>query len=70
MYCALARAPATGSAARLAYWRKARESLVQGIGRLEKVGESVALTGPNKELLDEGRASRALAEAALASSAG
>jgi tetratricopeptide (TPR) repeat protein len=70
MYCALARAPATGGAARLAYWRKARESLVQGIGRLEKVGESVALTGPNKELLDEGRASRALAEAALASSAG
>ncbi|MFL6620567.1 MAG: hypothetical protein ACJ8MH_18305 [Povalibacter sp.] len=37
-----------------------------GIVKLGKIGEAVALTGPNKELLDDGIASLALAEAAIA----
>jgi hypothetical protein len=36
------------------------------IVKLRKIGEAVALTGPNKELLDDGIASLALAETAIA----
>jgi tetratricopeptide (TPR) repeat protein len=65
MYSGLASAPKLSLARQLAYWHKARESLTQGVTRIRKIGESVALTGPNKELLDEGVASLARAEAAL-----
>jgi tetratricopeptide (TPR) repeat protein len=65
MYSGLASAPRLSLARQLAYRRKARESLAQGVARIRKIGESVALTGPNKELLDDGVASLARAEAAL-----
>ncbi|MBC8025635.1 MAG: protein kinase, partial [Steroidobacteraceae bacterium] len=61
-YMALASDARASTERRRTYWDLARESLTEGVKRLRKVGESVALTGPNKELLDEGVASLALAE--------
>jgi non-specific serine/threonine protein kinase/serine/threonine-protein kinase len=65
-FVALAGNPRLGVSEQRALWRKARDSLSTGVGRIRKLGESVALTGPNKELLDEGVAGLALAEAAVA----
>ncbi len=67
-YVALAANPRLSASEQLSHWRKARDSLSPGVVRLKKVGESVVLTGANKELLDEGIASLAKAEAAVARS--
>jgi tetratricopeptide (TPR) repeat protein len=65
MYGALAGAPRLSVAEQLAYWRKARESLAQGVEKLKKLGESIALAGPEKEMMDDGVAGLARAEAAI-----
>jgi len=67
-YVALAANPRLSASEQLSHWRKARDSLSPGVVRLKKVGESIVLAGSNKELLDEGVASLANAEAALARS--
>ena len=66
MYGALAGTPKLSVAEQLAYWRKARESLARGIARLKKLSESIALVGPEKEMMDDGAAALARAEAAIA----
>ncbi|HEY5810860.1 MAG TPA: tetratricopeptide repeat protein, partial [Povalibacter sp.] len=66
MYVALARNPRLSAADQRDYWQQARDSLRQGVEILRKVGESLALTGTDKELLDSGVAALAQAEAAIA----
>ena len=61
-YIALASDAGANRDRRHMYWDLARELLTDGVQRLKKVGESVALTGPNKELLDDGVAALAQAE--------
>jgi tetratricopeptide (TPR) repeat protein len=66
MYIALAGKPRLSTAQQLEHWHQARGSLQKGVEILRKVGESIALAGPDKEMLDDGVAGLALAEAAIA----
>jgi serine/threonine protein kinase len=70
MYAALAGNSRLPTSRQQDYWRQARDSLAQGVAAIKKVDESVAMIGANKELLDEGIASLARAEAAIAGFAG
>ena len=64
-YLAMAANPRLSAADRQSYVRKARDSLEPGVARIKKLAESVAL-GPDKQLLDDGVASLAKAEALIA----
>ena len=66
MYAALAGNPRLSPAEQREYWRQARDSLATGVGIFRKVGESIALVGPDKEMLDDGIARLAQAETAIA----
>ena len=66
MYAALAANPRLSQEQQHEYWRQAHDSLAQGIADLRKVGESIVLMVPQQEMLDEGIASLAQAEAAIA----
>ena len=66
MYVALASEPDRSASEQLRYWQLARESLKTGIEIFTGVGKSVALTGPDKAMMDDGVAALAQTEAALA----
>ncbi len=67
MHVALAGDPSLSTAARLGEWRRARESLAEGVRIFRRIGESVALTGPDKSMMDDGVAALAHSEQRLAS---
>ncbi len=60
-----AQAARAKSAAALAYWQQARGVLVPGVTALQKVAAAVALEPMDKELIDNGVAMLARAEAAI-----
>ena len=66
MYVALAAAPGLSGQERLRRWQRARESLARGVEIFKRVGESVALTGPDKAMMDDGIAALARSDAAIA----
>ena len=66
MFVALASDSRLSAAAQLKYWRQAHDSLEKGVAIFKRVGESVALTGPDKWMMDDGIALLAQTDAALA----
>jgi non-specific serine/threonine protein kinase/serine/threonine-protein kinase len=66
MYVALADNPTSPDDERLRHWRQARDSLAKGVEIFRRIGESVALTGPDKSMMDDGVAALARSERAVA----
>jgi tetratricopeptide (TPR) repeat protein len=67
MYAELAQAPRLTDGERTTYWRKARDSLREGVAYFKSVNKTVEFVGILKEVWDAGLATLAKAEAALAS---
>ena len=66
MFADLAQAPRLTTGERSNYWRKARDTLRDGVAYFKSVNNSFELVGGDKDIWDSGLATLAKAEAALA----
>jgi serine/threonine protein kinase len=66
MHVALASDASLPAGERARHWRDARDSLAKGVEIFRRIGESVALTGPDKSMMDDGVAALARSEQAVA----
>ena len=66
MHVALASDASLPAGERQRHWRDARDSLANGVEIFRRIGESVALTGPDKSMMDDGVAALARSEQAVA----
>ena len=62
MYSEIAQDPRLGAGARADYWRRARDSLRDGVGHMENVNKTIELVGVEKKIWDEGLAALTKAE--------
>jgi eukaryotic-like serine/threonine-protein kinase len=65
LYMEYAQDPRRSASEQTSYWRRARDSLREGVGYVENVNKTIALFGVEKKVWDDGLAALATAEKAV-----